>query len=295
MRKKVLILFSLICCIVMVLGVFVACNDDTGTGGNGAGDSIFTEGASLDDIITALENAESLTYTLEYNYEGTDDSGAYYSEYVEQYKIASNTQFVTATQILRTNGSEEMYAVNEYTWLANGIYYSVRTESENYNETTVEETTVEKNLAPVKPLLAYIDNMVAVWADTIERYLATDEEGNIVFNPNAIYVSDRYVVDNAYVRFNGNSLEIGYDYSYLYTNMVMSEKHIISGVNATTADIPDEVKALEVEAEWSNYVDYNEVRYTKMTDTDGSEYYVVTYNPDGAVIEETINTLPVRR
>ena len=293
MRTNVLTLFAIVCCLVMALGVFVACNDDTGTGGDGAGDSIFNEGASLDDIITALENAESLTYTLEYNYEGTDDSGAYYSEYVEQYKIASNTQFVTAIQILRTNGSEEMYAVDEYTWLANGIYYSVRTESENYNETTVEETTVEKNLAPVKPLLAYIDNMDAVWADTIERCLAIDEEGNIV--PNELYISDRYVVDNAYVRFNGNSLEIGYDYSDLYTNMVMSEKHIISGVNATTADIPDEVRALEVEAEWSNYVDYNEVRYTKTIDADGSEYYIVTYNPDGAVIEETINTLPVRR
>ena len=43
-------LLALICCFVMALGVFVACNDDTGTGGNGAGDSIFNEGASLADI-----------------------------------------------------------------------------------------------------------------------------------------------------------------------------------------------------------------------------------------------------
>lgn len=50
MRKKVLALLALICCFVMALGVFVACNDDTGTGGNGAGDSIFNEGASLADI-----------------------------------------------------------------------------------------------------------------------------------------------------------------------------------------------------------------------------------------------------
>lgn len=50
MRKKVLALFALICCFVMTLGVFVACNGDTGTGGDGAGDSIFNEGASLADI-----------------------------------------------------------------------------------------------------------------------------------------------------------------------------------------------------------------------------------------------------
>ena len=50
MRKKVLTLLALICCFVMALGVFVACNDGDGTGGNGAGDSIFNEGASLADI-----------------------------------------------------------------------------------------------------------------------------------------------------------------------------------------------------------------------------------------------------
>ena len=69
-----------------------------------------------------------------------------------------------------------------------------------------------------------------------------------------------------------------------------------SGVNATTVEISDEIRALEVEAEWSNYVYYNEVRYTKMTDPDGSEYYVVDgFTPTDAVIEETIYTLPVRR
>lgn len=31
MRKKVLTLLALICCFVMALGVFVACNDDTDT------------------------------------------------------------------------------------------------------------------------------------------------------------------------------------------------------------------------------------------------------------------------
>ncbi len=50
MRKKVLALFALICCFVMTPGVFAACNDGDGTGGDGAGDSIFNEGASLADI-----------------------------------------------------------------------------------------------------------------------------------------------------------------------------------------------------------------------------------------------------
>ena len=105
-----------------------------------------------------------------------------------------------------------------------------------------------------------------------------------------------YVEGGAYVKLNGDSLEIGYEETYSnYANWHERVTHIISGVNATTVEIPDEVRALEAEAEWSDYVNYNGVSYSKRTDTDGSEYYVVTYNPDGAVIEETINTLPVRR
>ena len=66
-------------------------------------------------------------------------------------------------------------------------------------------------------------------------------------------------------------------------------------MTATTVEIPDEIKALEAEAEWPGYVNYNGVDYRKETDADGSEYYVVSYAPADAVIEETINTLPVRR
>lgn len=128
------------------------------------------------------------------------------------------------------------------------------------------------------------------------QYLMSDADGNIVVNTDA-FSSEYYVEGSAYVKFNGSSIEIGYDEEDSDENGTETTSYKItwSGVNATTADIPDEVRALEAEAEWSNYVYYNEVRYTKMTDADGSEYYVVSFASVDVVIEETINTLPVRR
>lgn len=140
-----------------------------------------------------------------------------------------------------------------------------------------------------------IGNTYERQVDEIERLLMDDENGNIVVNTDNIF--GRYVEGSAYVRLLGNSLELGYteDLSDAYSTDVTSYKWTISGVNATTVEIPDEIKALEAEAEWPGYVNYNGVDYRKETDADGSEYYVVIYNSDGAPIEETINTLPVRR
>lgn len=289
MRKKVLALFALICCIVMALGVFVACNDDTGTGGDGAGDSIFNEGTSLDDILTALENAESLTVIQEHKIEGTDDRGAYQAELSIQVKTNRNMAAGTYSQISRVGEEEELYDINEYSWLSNNIEFLVRMEPQNYDGTTDEYMTVEKYSEEL------IGNVYERQVDEIEELLTVDESGGIVVNTDNIF--GRYVEGSAYVRLLGNSLELGYteDLSDAYSTDVTSYKWTISGVNATTVEIPDEIKALEAEAEWPGYVSYNGVSYSKRVDTDGSEYYVVIYNSDGAPIEETINTLPVRR
>ena len=289
MKKKVLTLFSLICCIVMALGVFAACNDGDGTGSNGAGDSIFNEGASLDDILTALENSESMTVTQEQKAEGTDERGAYQATLSIQGKANRNMVTLTYAQTYRTGETEELYNADQYIWLLNGVEYAVQDVTRNYDGTTSENITAEKCLEQL------IENRYEQQIDGIERLLTVDESGGIVVNTDNIF--GRYVEGSAYVRLLGNSLELGYTeaLSDAYSTNVTSYKWTISGVNATTVEIPDEVRALESEAEWSDYVNYNGVSYSKRTDADGSEYYVVTYNPDGAVIEETINTLPVRR
>lgn len=289
MKRKVLTLFAIACCFVMALGMFVACNDDTGTGGNGAGDSIFNEGASLDDILTALENSESMTVTQEQKAEGTDERGAYQATLSIQGKANRNMVTLTYAQTYRTGETEELYNADQYIWLLNGVEYAVQDVTRNYDGTTSENITAEKCLEQL------IENRYEQQIDGIERLLTVDESGGIVVNTDNIF--GRYVEGSAYVRLLGNSLELGYTeaLSDAYSTNVTSYKWTISGVNATTVEIPDEIKALEAEAEWPGYVSYNGVSYSKRTDTDGSEYYVVSYAPADAVIEETINTLPVRR
>ena len=65
MRRKLFLVLAVVCIAAVFAGVFAGCNNGDGKGGGstGAGDKIFTEGATLEDILTALENAESFTHT----------------------------------------------------------------------------------------------------------------------------------------------------------------------------------------------------------------------------------------
>lgn len=290
MRKKVLVLFAIVCCIVMALGVFVACNDGDGTGGDGAGDSIFNEGTSLDDVLTALENAESFSVL------STVKSSSLQEELIESY--GNNMEF-SNNAILRTYwynsteyGDQGVYQYITYEYRSSGFDYAIDAECDENGMIYAEGA--EKSLETIRQnYYANVRNNII--ADIIESLLTSDADGNVTVDINAIedeYFS--YVENTAYVNLNGKSIEFGY--TVRFDDSVSQEvSYLISGVNTTTVEIPDEVRALEAEAEWSDYVNYNGVTYRKTIDADGSAYYVVTSAPADAVIEETINTLPVRR
>lgn len=287
MKKKVLALLALICCLVMALGVFAACNDDTGTGGNGAEDSIFTEGASLDDIITALENAESFTLTTIQNRSASFGDFNLTEDATSEYRINKTAYSYTASS---TDIEGKHERENHYEYRSNGIDYSIRL---SYSDGVYADGDVEKSTTQTNGDDYFVNGYNNLFT-LITEFLTANDKNEIIVNVPDSYVN--YVEGSAYVKLNGNSLEIGYEETYSnYAIWHERVTHIISGVNATTVEIPDEVRALEPEAEWSDYVNYNGVSYSKRTDTDGSEYYVVIYNSDGAPIEETINTLPVRR
>ena len=103
-------------------------------------------------------------------------------------------------------------------------------------------------------------------------------------------------IEGAYVKLNGNSIEIGWEeeYSDEYYDTKDTYRLVWSGVNATTIDIPADVRALEAQAEWSESVTYNGMVYGKAEDEQGEYYYVVSDVGEGVSIEETINGLPVR-
>ena len=74
MRKRavaLLLVLALVACAAIGLA---ACNEG-GKDGGGAGKRIFTESASLDDVIAALENAESFTLEQKVNYSAVCQTG----------------------------------------------------------------------------------------------------------------------------------------------------------------------------------------------------------------------------
>ena len=293
MKKKLCLLMALVCCVAVFAVAFAACNDNGGKSGNGggAGDGIFTEGASLEDIIAALESAESLTMTTWTNHV-TD------GEALIEYKFSADGILDTTSVSYEVNGTPMQAMFVGYQYCADGITYSV--DSYSYDgDLFMEEAS--KDLEHLNPLS--FDYFLGEWMtirEIIEVHLTTDEDGNIVLSDNIVGDNDDYydyLEGSGYVKLVGSSIEIGWSYEDPDDLGDAIEKHkfSISGVNTTTVEIPDEVRALEAEAEWSLWVDYKGVTYRKEIDENGQEYYYVHEKDDeSAVPETTINTLPVR-
>ena len=288
MKKKLCLLMALVCCVAVIAVAFAACNDNGGkSGGNGggAGDGIFTEGASLEDIIAALESAESLTMTT-WTYHATDGETLY------EYKFSADGILETVSY-----GTPQLMYVG-YKYCADGITYSV--DSYIYEGDLIMDEA-SKDLEYLNPLsFDYLLGEGMTIREIIEAYLTTDEEGNIVLADNIVGDNNDYgdyLEGSGYVKFAGSSIEIGWSYEDPddLGDAIEKQKFSISGVNTTTVEIPDEVRALEAEAEWSLWVDYKGVTYRKEIDENGQEYYYVHEKDDESTVPETtINTLPVR-
>lgn len=266
MRKKLLLVLVVAMFAVITAFAFVACDDNSGSG-SPSGDRIFTEDATYDEILTAFKNAESATFEVYSN-----------GILLEQYMVTKN--------------STRMYADFDayyYIYPANGYYYF---SSDSYE---LFET-------PTKFYDIYIDTCdftvsIRNWFDIYFVYdFKADENGKIAVN-------EEYGRYNSTVKMLGDRLEAIWTevYDDGTGNVEYSEyKYVYRGINATSFDIPPEVKARESEAEWDTLVRYNGIEYRLYEDEDGSEYYVAegtygdAFGPHGP-IEETINGLPVRQ
>ena len=281
MKKRIsalLLVLALVACAAIGLA---ACNEG-GKDGGGAGKKIFTESASLDDVISALENAES--FTVEYRATSTYiNSGEVFSE---SYSIA--TVGKTAGYELSTgefDGEVHKYDAAKFT--KGGEVYLVYRFNEIYDEIS-DDYIITDEMVPErieKNLVSNSDPVADECISTLSELL-TEENGKIVPDPElTTYYTDLYL------RLEGDRLVIGF--SGIYNNERETIEYVYSKVNATDVVIPEEVKALAYDADWADYVHYNGVSYRKAEDGYG-EYYRVYSVQDGAVPEETINTLPVR-
>ena len=302
MRRSLFLVLAVVCIAAVFAGVFAGCNNGDGNGGggngSGAGDKIFTEGATLEDIITALENAESVTITQHYKHVGTNNEGkAYVDDSIRQYKFDVNNGGSSFMDYLiyQEDGVTdviESHINRMYSYFSGDVIYTTTVYYDADGK--IEGHRAEKCLADILPSSSSSVGQEAVkWLEA----LTTDADGNIVLNDRVIMEGfESYVEGSGYVRLNGSSIEFGWEeeYSNEYDQQKSDYKITLSGVNATTVDIPAEVRALEAEAEWADSVYYNGVSYEKETDENGEEYYFVRHAEEDAVIEETINTLPVR-
>ena len=289
MRKRLFLVLAVVCIAAVFAGVFAGCNNGDGNGGGAvAGDKIFIEGATLQEIITALENAESFTQTQWWKESGTDHWGDEYTDEVTYRYEVTDSAVVQYSESFE--GAEP----------TSSVFAQYRFGDIDYEMEYAEDGEIygcSKSLAAIDPdLYSYEAEFFGVerFGDMPVKYA----DGKISFDHesaenNAI---DGYVKGSGYVRLNGSSIEIGWEgeHSDEYGSYRYSCKYSWSGVNAKV-EIPADARALEAQAEWASYVTYNGVEYKKETDADGNEYYyVVSGVGEGAVPEKTINTLPVR-
>ena len=288
MRRKLFLVLAVVCIAALFAGVFAGCNNGDGNGGGAvAGDKIFIEGATLEEILTALENAESLTFLSEYREVGTYKG--------EEYRLKTTVQYYLTREgyICESSGTE---VIGSEADPVDGIEYCYRSGEINYlicfGDVGYDSGDhAYKVLAQYSPDM-YAENLYACGAGNFSGMVTEDANGDLV----TVGMSGESI-EGAYVKLNGSSIEIGWEEEYSDENYDTkgTYRFVWSGVNATTVEIPAEVRAVEAEAEWSSDVNYNGVRYKKATDADGNEYYyVVSGVGEGAVPEKTINTLPVR-
>ena len=262
MKRRIpalLLVLALVACAAIGLA---ACNEGGKDGGE-AGDNIFTEDASYDDIYNALANAKS--------YQVTSADGE--MVYVE-----------TFTSVFY-HFNADLMAYDSYLFIDGEYLYSVATDD------SVESVgmAVEKQLAkyegyefPLMSAAEYLEDLG----------LVIEKDGKLVFDEEgAMAEMEDYVVGSGYIRYEGDALYLGYTYNRDEDGEMKTE-YCIRGVNAQYS-LPDEIRALQAKAEWAEYVYYNGVEYAKAEDELG-EFYEILYTFEGGIPEETINTLPVR-
>ena len=232
MRKRLFLVLAVVCIAAVFAGVFAGCNNGDGKG-NGGGDKIFTEGASLEEMIAAVESAESFTYVLNVKYIFSEENGGedQYSRYTVQ---ASKNALVVISEDL--NG--ERYREEEWAFIKGDTVYSVYRCNQVYDEELGEDiigdemVTEEVGKFPVAemswPAGEYIK---AVFSDL------TEKDGEIVADPESDNEWDR--VD---LHFEGDTLTVAYVYVNEYGDTEIYE-YVLSGINATTVVIPEEILA----------------------------------------------------
>lgn len=227
MRKRMVALLLVLALVACGAIGLAACNEGGKDGGGGAGDRIFTEGKTAQEIQDALIASSGYVLT-------NDESAAVL--YVDDNNC-----------LVSSGGIEILYTYED------GLYYHLTYDANSESNLRAEKKTLEEAIedSDVSPEegMAGVMRLNFEFHSQVIYVLMTDENGRVVFDEKFAEIAfPGYIAGSGQVILSGTTLTMRYE------SLVNGEKTpaelTISQVNNVKFAPSAEILALKAEAEW---------------------------------------------
>ena len=225
MRKRMVALLLVLAVVACGAIGLAACNEGGKDGGE-AGDRIFTEGKTAQEIQDAL--IASSGYVL-----NNDESAAVL--YVDDNNC-----------LVSSGGIEILYTYED------GLYYHLIYDANSESNLRAEKKTLEEAIedADVSPEegIAGVMRLNFEFHSQVIYFLMTDENGRVVFDEKFAEIAPGYIAGSGEVILSGTTLTMRYE--SLVNGEKTSTELTIGQVNNVKFAPSSEILALKAEAEW---------------------------------------------
>ena len=225
MKRRIpalLLVLALVACAAIGLA---ACNEG-GKDGGGAGDRIFTEGKTAQEIQDALIASSGYVIT-------NDESAAVL--YVDDNNC-----------LVSSGGIEILYTYED------GLYYHLIYDANSESNLSAEKKTLEEAIedSDVSPEegIAGVMRLNFEFHSQVIYLLMTDENGRVVFDEKFAEIAPGYIAGSGQVILSGTTLTMRYE--SLVNGEKTSTELTIGQVNNVKFAPSSEILALKAEAEW---------------------------------------------
>ena len=226
MKRRVLALLLVLALVTCGAIGLAACNEGGKDGGGGAGDNIFTEGKTAQEIQDALIASSGYVLT-------NDESTAVL--YVDDNNC-----------LVSSGGIEILYTYED------GLYYHLTYDANSESNLRAEKKTFEEAIEDydVSPEegIAGVMRLNFEFHSQVIYVLMTDENGRVVFGEKFAEIVPGYIAGSGQVILSGTTLTMRYE--SLVNGEKTSTELTIGRVNNVKFAPSSEILALKAEAEW---------------------------------------------
>lgn len=227
MRKRMVALLLVLALVACGAIGLAACNEGGKDGGGGAGDRIFTEGKTAQEIQDALIASSGYVLT-------NDESAAVL--YVDDNNC-----------LVSSGGIEILYTYED------GLYYHLTYDANSESNLRAEKKTLEEAIedSDVSPEegMAGVMRLNFEFHSQVIYVLMTDENGRVVFDEKFAEIAfPGYIAGSGQVILSGTTLTMRYE--SLVNGEKTSTELTIGQVNNVKFAPSSEILALKAEAEW---------------------------------------------